>query len=274
MTPCLHMTFFGERTGRPVVFLHGFMGSAASFAPLVDFLPGDYYVLGIDLPGHGKSLFSRLGCLASLESFEDVASMVLDDLDAAGIDRFVLYGYSMGGRLAQQAALTAPERIDGLVLESAGFGISDPDARRVRYENDCRLLDGIRDGSDFDRLLDQWHDMALFNTLSPALKSRLKARKRLNDPLALKRAMALLSVGNQACLLPDLARAPFPIALLYGQADAKYAALAEKAKAHLPRADVHLIPGASHNIHIQYPETTARMLVDFLRRRMNQKTRS
>jgi len=263
MTPCLHMTFFGERTGRPVVFLHGFMGSAASFAPLVDFLPGDYYVLGIDLPGHGKSLFSRLGCLSSLGSFEEVASMVLDDLDAAGIERFVLYGYSMGGRVAQQAALTAPERIDGLILESAGFGIADPDARRARYENDCRLLDGIRDGSDFDRFLDQWHDMALFNTLSPALKSRLKARKRLNDPLALKRAMALLSVGNQACLLPDLARAPFPITLFYGQADAKYAALAEKAKAHLPRADVHLIPGASHNIHIQYPETAARMLAEF-----------
>lgn len=263
MNPCLHMTFFGEKTRRPVVFLHGFMGSGASFASLVDFLPKDYYYLTVDLPGHGKSLFSRLGCLASLESFEDVASMVLDDLDAAGIERFMMYGYSMGGRVAQQVALAVPERVDGLVLESAGFGIADPDARWLRYENDCRLLDGIRDGSDFDRFLDQWHDMALFNTLSPALKSRLKDRKRLNDPLELKRAMAILSVGKQAYLLPDLARASFPIALLYGQSDVRYASLADHAQKHLVHADVHLIPGASHNIHIQYPETTARILADF-----------
>ncbi len=263
MNSCLHITFFGGRIGRPLVFLHGFMGSAASFAPLIDFLPKDYYLLGIDLPGHGKSLFSRLRCLSSLVSFEDVASMVLDDLDAAGIERFVMYGYSMGGRVAQQVALAAPDRIDGLILESAGFGIADPDARRVRYENDRRMFDDIQSGSDFDRFLDQWHDMALFNTLSPEYKSRLKARKRLNDPLELKRAMALLSVGNQSYLLPELARAPFPIALLYGRADAGYSSLADYAQKHLAHADVHLFPGASHNIHIQYPEKTARMLADF-----------
>lgn len=264
MKTCLHLTFFREKTEFPLVLLHGFMGSAAAFEPLVSFLPKELGAVGIDLPGHGKSLFSGSSCVDALRSFEDVSAMILEDLLRAGIGRFSLYGYSMGGRLAQQVALAAPDRVHRLILESAGFGIADPHKRQERYHRDCRLLDDIRCKMDFDAFLDWWHDMDLFCTLSPEIKARRKSEKQKNDIAQLKKAMELLSVGNQPYLLPGLASAPFPAALLYGEKDARYMAIADNAAKSLPRARVYSIPEASHDIHGAFPRKVAGVIGEFL----------
>lgn len=265
MKTCLHFTFFDYKAECPLVLLHGFMGSAASFETLAGYLPDVCRPIGIDLPGHGKSLFSGSACLDTLQSFEDVALMILKDLEDAGIDRFSLYGYSMGGRVAQQVAFAAPERVRHLILESAAFGIADPEMRKIRYADDCRLLENIRGEADFEAFLDKWHDMALFRMLSAELKKRLKSSKRMNKPLELARAMPLLSVGNQPYLLPELANADFPILLLYGQKDDKYMAIAANAAKNLPNARFCLIPDAFHDIHVQYPADVARVITDFIK---------
>ncbi len=264
MKTCLHFIFFREKAAIPLVLLHGFMGSAASFAPLVSFLPKEMGAVGIDLPGHGQSLFSGSSCVDSLRSFEDVSAMILEDLLRANIGRFSLYGYSMGGRIAQQVALYAPERVRHLIVESAGFGIADPQERHERYDQDCRLFDEIRSKADFDAFLDRWHDLALFRTLPSEIKAKRKAEKRKNDFYQLKKAMALLSVGNQPYLLPDLATAPFPLALLCGETDAKYMAIADNAAKILPRACVYSISEASHDIHGAFPRKVAGAIREFV----------
>lgn len=263
MKICLHFTFFREKTAIPLVLLHGFMGSAASFAPLVSFLPKEMGAVGIDLPGHGKSLFCGASCMDFLRSFEDVSAMILEDLLRAGIGRFSLYGYSMGGRIAQQVALCAPNRVHHLIVESAGFGIADLQERQARYDQDCRLFDDIRSKADFDAFLDRWHDMDLFCTLSPEIKARRKSEKQKNDIDQLKKAMELLSPGNQPYLLPDLASARFPVALLYGEKDAKYMAIADNAAKILPRAAVYRLPEASHDIHGTFPRKVAGVIGEF-----------
>jgi 2-succinyl-6-hydroxy-2,4-cyclohexadiene-1-carboxylate synthase len=266
MTACLEWNrSFARPNMRTMVFLHGFMGSSSSFRTLLNFFPKEYSLIAADLPGHGRSLFGKRECLASLRSFEDVAALVLADLFTAGIERFSLYGYSMGGRIAQQIALSAPQRVDCLVLESAGFGISEKAMRRARYENDCRMLENLRDGEDFERFLSKWHDMDLFSTLSADIKKRLKMEKGRNDTAELNKAMRVLSAGNQAHLLPDLGSAPFPMALFYGAEDARYMALAAEAAKVLPQARFRFFPGASHDIHAQFPEIVANETIDFLK---------
>ena len=263
MKTCLHITLFDYKVNCPLVLLHGFMGSAASFETLAGFLPDTCRPIGIDLPGHGKSLFSGSACLDRLQSFEAVAVMILNDLENAGIERFSLYGYSMGGRVAQQVALAAPERVRHLILESAAFGIADSEMRTTRYADDCRLLENIR--GDFDAFLDKWHDMPLFRMLPADLKEKLKSSKKMNELPELARAMSLLSVGNQPHLLPELANADFPILLLYGQEDAKYMAIAANAAKSLPHARFCFIPDASHDIHVQSPGNVARAITDFIK---------
>ena len=264
MNTCLNIRFYGRDTGVPLVFLHGFMGSAASFDTLAGLLPQAVCPVGIDLPGHGRSRLDRLACRMNTGSFMDVAGMIVSDLESAGIDRFFLYGYSMGGRVAQAVSLCAPAKIRCLMIESAGFGIVDPEERSARYAADCRLLDGISCPADLDAFLDRWHALPLFRTLPPELKDSLKAAKKNNAASELARALEVLSVGNQPYFLPELARAPFPVALFCGAADEKYRTIAEDAAKRIPGARLFVFPGASHDIHVQFPEDVARTITTVL----------
>lgn len=263
----LHIARFGRTRagGVPLVFLHGFMGSHASFEQTAGFLPDWVRPMGIDLPGHGRSRFAGSASIGSLQSAQDVAALILSDLRLSGIDSFFLYGYSMGGRIAQQAALAAPERVRHLIVESAAFGIADAGERIKRYENDCRMLPGIDSAAELEAFLKKWHDMPLFRTLGRDLKKRLIAAKKKNAYPELKRALSLLSVGNQPYMLPSLASAPFPMTFFYGKEDEKYVQIAADAAQHLPDARFRFFPGASHNIHAQYPQKIALAIAEILR---------
>ncbi|MEU7501482.1 alpha/beta fold hydrolase [Streptomyces griseofuscus] len=65
--------------------------------------------IALDLPGHGEALVTDG---REVTPWTDV----LDTLTHLGIDRFVLAGNSLGALVALQAAVTAPERVEGLLL--------------------------------------------------------------------------------------------------------------------------------------------------------------
>ena len=97
----------------PLVLIHGAGGSHLHWGVAVRTLPeGDVYAL--DLPGHGRSAGSGRTTVAQY------ASWVIRLLDALGIERAVMAGHSMGGAIAQTAALEFPEGVRGLVLVGTG----------------------------------------------------------------------------------------------------------------------------------------------------------
>ncbi len=255
MTTILHTSIFGEPPLPPLVMLHGFMGKGSSLEPLIPELSRKFHVITLDLPGHGRSLFSTMPREHRPADFFQAAALILADLDHLGIDRFTLYGYSMGGRLAQAVCLQAPERVDHLFLESAAFGIKDPEERQQRYEQDLLLLDGVDNVGDFKGFLAAWHAMPLFSALAgTTLLFEMMQAKLQNQVDELRRALAVLSVGAHPCFEENLARLDIPITYFFGEQDAKYSAIATNVAATLPRMKLISIPRASHNIHVQYPE--------------------
>ncbi|MDD5167985.1 MAG: 2-succinyl-6-hydroxy-2,4-cyclohexadiene-1-carboxylate synthase [Syntrophales bacterium] len=256
---------YGRGKGDVLVFLHGFMGNARSLEPLAEPLSRTRRCLAFDLPGHGKSLFDRIDPERRLKNMDDVARLVLRDLDALGVDRFRLYGYSMGGRIAQCIALTAPKRIDGLILESASFGIADPEERRQRYLRDLDLLAGIETKRDFEEFLKRWHDLPLFCSLRGTPHREAMIQEKLDNSIAdLRRAMEILSVGNQPFYGERLANIPISIYYLCGEKDEAYRATATTVRERMPRMNVREFAGASHNIHVQFPKEIVRTLEDII----------
>lgn len=81
-----------------------------------------YAVLAPDLPGHGRS-----GGPA-LESIEDMAECLLAVLDAAGVQRAIFAGHSMGSLIALEAAHLAPLRAAGLGLLGTTYPMIVADA--------------------------------------------------------------------------------------------------------------------------------------------------
>ena len=114
--------------GKPtVVLLHGWTANAdlnwfSTFGPLQRHVN----VVALDLRGHGRGVRSRRG-FRMRDAADDVDAL----LDALGIRRAVVVGYSMGGAVAQLLWRRHPERVSGLVLcaTSAVFAESEQERR-------------------------------------------------------------------------------------------------------------------------------------------------
>jgi len=166
----LARTCLKKGAGIPLVFLHGFLGTASDWEPVCDFLP-PCHCIGLDLPGHGKSPFT--------ENF---------DID---IPLFHLIGYSMGGRLAMQYADSHPEKIASLTVMSAHPGLLTDEEKQKKLEADAswaKLLFEL----PIDDFLDRWYDQPLFKPFKPDLSMR----KQQNIP-HLAAALIHYSSGKQ-----------------------------------------------------------------------------
>lgn len=108
----LHCLECGRLAGKAVVLLHGMKFQAATWRELgtLEVLADlGLQVLAVDMPGFGKSPACAVPPAEALARF----------LDRQGLERAVLLGPSMGGRIALEFAVSHPERIAGLILVGA-----------------------------------------------------------------------------------------------------------------------------------------------------------
>ncbi len=100
--------------GEPLLCLPGLGGTKASFMTTVAALAEERRVIAIDLPGFGDSDKPLTGRYDAAW----FADAVVDLLDELGLERADLIGNSMGGRVAIEVGLRAPDRAGHLVLLS------------------------------------------------------------------------------------------------------------------------------------------------------------
>ena len=104
----------GDPSGVPLLLLHAWGESLGCFDRLNPLLPRTIRALAMDQRGHGDSEKPAEGY--SLAAFADDVTAFLD---ALGLPSAVLVGSSSGGYVAQQVAVSSPERVRGLVLVGA-----------------------------------------------------------------------------------------------------------------------------------------------------------
>lgn len=115
----LHMYYSTTGSGRPLLLLHGGLGSSDMFGPVLSTLAQQHQVIAPDLQGHGRT--------ADIDRPIDVRLMA-DDIavliDHLGLDRPDVVGYSLGGGVAMHVAFKYPEKIGRLVAASANVARS------------------------------------------------------------------------------------------------------------------------------------------------------
>jgi len=104
----------GDPSDISVLFLHAWGESRGSFDRVIPLLPRTIRALAMDQRGHGDSDKPADGY-----SLTDFAGDVTAFLDAMGLPSAVLVGSSSGGYVAQQVAISSPERVRGLLLVGA-----------------------------------------------------------------------------------------------------------------------------------------------------------
>jgi pimeloyl-ACP methyl ester carboxylesterase len=110
----------GDAAHPPLVLLHGGLGEAFQWTPILAPLARTRRVLAIDRPGHG--LADRFDYPAGLDLLAHARTFLREIFDALGLDRPDLVASSMGGRWALELALHHPERLRRLVLVGAPLG--------------------------------------------------------------------------------------------------------------------------------------------------------
>ena len=103
-------------SGRPLILLHGGLGSGEMFGPVLPLLAEHHQVIAVDLQGHGRT--------ADIDRPIDIRLMA-DDIAALihhlGLDRPDVVGYSLGGGVALQTAANYPHEVRRLVVVSANI---------------------------------------------------------------------------------------------------------------------------------------------------------
>jgi 2-succinyl-6-hydroxy-2,4-cyclohexadiene-1-carboxylate synthase len=236
----------------PIVLLHGFSGTHRTWDRVIALLDGERYrPLALDLRGHGAARDARPIGFAEC----------IGDVLAATPGRFALAGYSMGGRLALQVALAAPERVSRLVLVGATAGIEDDAERAERRASDEALAARVAQGSIED-FVATWRDQPLFAGDPAWVAEDARVDQRRNDPAALAAVLRGLGTGAMTPLWDRLGELTMPVVLVVGERDAKFRALAERMAARLPHARTVVAPGAGHAAHLEAPDAVAGVITE------------
>jgi pimeloyl-ACP methyl ester carboxylesterase len=102
--------------GRPLILLHGGLGSGEMFGPLLPTLAERHQVIAVDLQGHGRTADIDRPIDIRLMA-DDIAALI----DHLGLDKPDLVGYSLGGGVALQTAVKYPAKVRRLVAASANI---------------------------------------------------------------------------------------------------------------------------------------------------------
>jgi len=236
--------------GESLVLLHGFSGTHRAWDGVTALLSAERYLpLALDLPGHGEAAeaprpITFAGCVEHVLTLSP--------------ERFTLCGYSMGGRIALQVALTAPERIVRLVLVSSTAGIEDPAERTQRRAADQRLADELQN-IPFEDFIERWRTQPLFAGEPPEVGRLAREDQRRNRGDALAAALCGIGSGEMEPLWDRLPELEMPVTVLVGDRDTKFQALGRRMVELLPSAELEVVRGG-HGLPLENPVAVARAL--------------
>jgi pimeloyl-ACP methyl ester carboxylesterase len=232
-------------SGPELVFLHG-AGTFTGFAFARAWAPQHKVIIPFN-PNFGES-----GDDASLDSIEDYVLHYLDLFDRLGLSKFDLAGFSLGGWLAAELAIRAPQRVRRLVLIApAGLVVEKARAPELSEITPPELPSYLA------------HDPSVALAYFPKAPDPAFDAQLGREIGAYAQLLRTNGQGNPK-LGRWLHRVSAPTLLLWGSADRmRPVAQADAWKALLPDARVSIIPNAGHLVFEEMP-SAVQVAADFL----------
>jgi len=237
----------------PLVLLHGLLGDGGDWQPVIDRLP-TLHCIPLDLPCHGHNHATRVN------GFEQSHQWLVAELASRNIDRYLLAGYSLGGRLALYHASRKPTGLQGLLLENCHPGLPAAE-RAARIQHDERWAQRFEQ-EPLATVLGDWYRQGVFADLDDAARTRQIARRLGNNACAIAAMLRSTSLGQQPDLAPWLGQSTLPITWVSGKQDHKFHRLACQL-ANRDRKINHLVMDGGHNLHAHQPDHFARLLAEW-----------
>lgn len=247
-----------EGDGPPLLLIHGLGYTRNGWGPAPGLLAERFRVIRFDNRGSGESDVPEGPYTAA-----ELAGDALQVLDEAGVERARVLGTSLGGMVAQEVALAAPERVEKLVLACTTGGGPDafPLPQRtldlfvvfptMQYEEGLLLLvkNALSDASAESR---------------PELVDEIYAYRLANRP-PLPGWQAQAAAGASFDGSARLGEISIPTLVLHGTADNVVDHRnAELLAREIPDARLEWFEGCGHLFFWEEPKRFARIVTEFL----------
>jgi len=235
-----------------IVFLHALGTDSDIWTDVVDCMPAGVRCVSYDLRGHGGTSVG-----SGSYSLSQLSSDLLAILNAVGATRATVCGVSLGGLIAQHAALDAPDRIDRLVLCDTSARIGSAQSWQARIDAvEQRGLPAMA-----KEITARWFAPS-FAVAASARIEELRQRLAAMSPEGYVAACAALRDGDLRGYSRAIRARTYVIC---GSEDvATPPAQGRELASSIPGALFYEIPGTGHLPCIEAPETLGRLIKSFL----------
>ncbi|GGE66891.1 acyl-CoA esterase [Streptosporangium jomthongense] len=261
MTAILNHRITGD--GEPLILLHGLFGASENLGAVARQLQADYQVHALDQRNHGSSFHS------DIMDYPTMAGDVLAYMDEQGIGKASLLGHSMGGKVAMQLALQAPERVEKLIV--ADIAPVTYKARHDAVLEGLKQIDlaSVRSRRDADRQLAEFVEIPWVRQFLLMNLERIPQQEQTRGGPVYRWRLNLEAID--ACYA-NLAAAPEgdapyhgPVLFLKG-ADSAY--IQDKHQDEIrrlfPESQLQVIEGTGHWLHAEKTDVVVGLCKQFL----------
>ncbi|SDL75215.1 Pimeloyl-ACP methyl ester carboxylesterase [Catalinimonas alkaloidigena] len=245
-----------EQPGRPVVILHGLLGSADNWLSQSKQLATERPVYLVDQRNHGQSPH------AEAFTYQAMAADLLEFLTEHDLDRPFVVGHSMGGKTAMFFATQYPEHLQGLVVADIAPRYYPVHHQQILAGLKSIPVDSIKSRQEADKILsERIPELGVRQFLLKNLtrKSEGGFEWRMNLPVIDQK---IEQVGEA---LPADARYEGPTLFLRGE-HSDYIQPKDEAEIHrlFPKATIETVAGTGHWLHAEKPDEVIRLIQAFI----------
>ncbi len=257
----VHVREDGPPGGRPIVLVHGYLGSLHWFAEMTSLLSDTFRVVRLDLLGHGCS-----DAAAHMDG-RSQGHMVAELLEALDLREAVLVGHSFGND-ATLGAATRSDRVAALVVISQA-----PDYSYARFPPGDRLLAIPLVGRLFRHSPASLIERAVRMTFSPVFRPpRSLLRLAVTDSRAMHPRVhreVIITRRRQLAERPldaQLAETGLPAVAILGRQDRFYDAEKTRSRYAAAGADVTVLEDTGHCANVERPAVVVELVRDLANR--------
>lgn len=249
----VHYEVYGR--GRPVILLHGWLGSWGLWQETMSYLGQYYRTYALDFWGFGES-----GKKRDTYAVQDFVSLVGQFMEQLGIFRAPLVGHSMGGTVSLSVAIRYPERVSKVVVVGSPIVGSSlaPLLKLAGYRFNAFLLFNMM--GPFRAFMKNYYSKVICSDPRfPEMMDRDLSKTTLESFL---RSIASL---RRTDLRPMLGQIKVPALGIYGDKDKVVHPLQwQPMKAGIPQAQIVRFDNAGHFPMLEEPDVFTQRLRGFL----------
>ncbi len=246
------LRYLRQGSGLPLVFVHGYFGGAAVWENQLEILSEQFDVIAPEHAGYGES-HKTSGC----DRIADFGAQILALLDSLNIQNFYLVGHSMGGMIAQQITADAPDRVKRLVCYGTGPRGSMPDRFETIAQSRQRIVDNGAANTG-RQIAAKWFRQGERDQAYPLAAD-------IAEKMSEASALAGLTAMENWDGCEQLQKIHQPTLVLWGDRDKSYQwPEPETLWQNIANCDLAVMPGCSHNAHLEKPDLFNLLIKDFL----------